>query len=292
MDEIDLTEHMEELFAVYKGILFNSRTFVKDHTAKFAYDFQCREYRRLSEKYDLAAASGNGSEFERAVRLMSRFAPRLTHDGMYDNHIACNAEALLEYSLDDAEHGINCLNKSKILQECCLALGIFARRVWIYPCSPYDFDNHVVNEVYDLSRKKWVMLDMTAEGYFADENGTPLSVLEIREKFALDLPCEFIKTGETSAYFQDKQEEKLYYKTYFAKNLFRLAAEQENRYGTGKHVLNFLPEAFNDVLWKRMNGAFRARSFYGENDPRAVFDDAPAPRNKSCDTACLAAAPE
>ncbi len=51
---------------------------------------------------------------------------------------------LLTYSFENDEHGINCLNKAKILAECCLALGIFARRVFIHPFSPFDFDSHVV----------------------------------------------------------------------------------------------------------------------------------------------------
>ena len=31
------------------------------------------------------------------------------------------------------------------------------------PYSPYDFDNHVVVEIYD---KKWIMLDPTTDGIF------------------------------------------------------------------------------------------------------------------------------
>lgn len=43
---------------------------------------------------------------------------------MYDNHIPCDALHLLEFSYEQPDHGINCRNKSKILAECCLALGI------------------------------------------------------------------------------------------------------------------------------------------------------------------------
>ena len=70
-------------------------------------------------------------------------------------------------------------NKSKILAECCLALGIPARRVFIMPFSPYDTDNHVVNEIYDDTREKWVMMDPTTGGMFVDENRTPLSLIEM-----------------------------------------------------------------------------------------------------------------
>ena len=50
------------------------------------------------------------------------------------------------------------------------------------PYSPYDFDNHVVVEIYD---KKWIMLDPTIDGIFIDENRTPLSLLEIRENLLM-----------------------------------------------------------------------------------------------------------
>ncbi len=71
-----------------------------------------------------------------------------------------------------------------------MSLGIYARRVKIMPYSPYDFDNHVVVEIYD---KKWIMLDPTTDGIFIDENRTPLSLLEIREKLANDKFVAYVK---------------------------------------------------------------------------------------------------
>ena len=71
-----------------------------------------------------------------------------------------------------------------------MSLGIYARRVKIMPYSPYDFDNHVVVEIYD---KKWIMLDPTTDGIFIDENRIPLSLLEIREKLANDKFVTYVK---------------------------------------------------------------------------------------------------
>lgn len=78
--------------------------------------------------------------------------------------------ALLAYSLDNNSHGINCRSKAQILNEMCLALGIYARKVWIMPSSMYDTDCHVVNEVWDTALQKWVMLDVTNNQYWVDEN--------------------------------------------------------------------------------------------------------------------------
>ena len=88
------------------------------------------------------------------------------------------------------------------------------------PYSPYDMDNHVVVEIYDFDLNKWIMLDMSGNGYFVNSDGVPLSVLEIRYNLATDAFCDFIKTTEIhEKFFADMQTECLYYKQYFAKNL-------------------------------------------------------------------------
>lgn len=69
-------------------------------------------------------------------------ALRLKHQSDYNNHVPCNSLDLLAYCFEKPDVGINCLNKAKILAECCLALGIYARRRGGMPCSPYDGDNH------------------------------------------------------------------------------------------------------------------------------------------------------
>ncbi|MBQ8913705.1 MAG: transglutaminase domain-containing protein, partial [Lachnospiraceae bacterium] len=148
------------------------------------YDFDNAEYKELLEKYDLANIAKDGSEFNKAKNLMNEFAPRLKHKSDYDNHVDMNAISLLEYSLDNNNHGINCRNKAQILNEMCLALGIYSRKVWIMPNSKYDGDCHVVNEVWDSTYNKWIMLDITNNMYWVDENGNPLSILEIRTKIA------------------------------------------------------------------------------------------------------------
>ena len=62
------------------------------------------------------------------------------------------------------------------------------------PYSPYDFDNHVVVEIYDRKMKKWIMMDPTSDGIFVDENKIPQSLLEMRDKFSKNefityVPC-------------------------------------------------------------------------------------------------------
>ena len=164
--------------------------------------------------------------------------PRLTHSSYYDNHVKCNALALLEYSLNNKEHGINFLNKSKILEECCLALNIYARRVKIMPYSPFDLDNHVVVEIHD---KKWIMLDPSSDGLFIDENKTPLSLLEIRDKLVNNEFVTFVKLDDKFDDLEKLREEYLDMTTYFCKNLFYFVVDEDSAFGYTNKTLTFVP---------------------------------------------------
>ena len=241
MTKKEMLEASEEKLRIYSGILFHNQDFAEGNDASISYDFDCPEYSELKEKYGLEKIAGRGSDFVRAKRLLHYLAPRLTHSSWYDNHVTCNALALLEYSLNNQEQGINCLNKSKILQECCLALGIYARRMYIMPYSPYDFDNHVVSEIYDRKLKKWIMLDPTTDGYFVDADKTPLSLLEMREKFANDQFVTFVRCGDNLKDLKKLHEKYIDGNAYICKNLFYLMADQENWFGDSDHLLRFCP---------------------------------------------------
>lgn len=186
----------EEIYTMEAGILNNNLAFRDGETVELEYDFDCEDYLTLIRDYHIDEIAGTGTQFQQALNLMDEFAPRLYHDSYYDNHVEMNARSLLSYSLDNRSQGINCRNKAQILNEMCLALGIYSRKVWIMPYSGYDNDCHVVNEIWDTSLNKWIMLDITNDQYWVDETGTPLSVLEIREKGALREFCTPAVPGE------------------------------------------------------------------------------------------------
>lgn len=282
-DKAEIYGEWEEQLLVYKGILFNNAEFACDFRDGLSYDFECKEYRLLNEKYALSEIAGDGSEFERASRLTAYFAPKLTHKGDFDGSIPSNALALLEYALERPEHGINCVAKAKILQECCLAIGIYARRLWLMPYSPYDGDCHSVTEIFDTALHKWIMLDLTTNGCFTDGNKTPLSVLEMRENFAFDSECNFTKANDSVAeYFESAEAERLYYNKYFAKNLFYIAAQKVNGFGDDGSRLKFLPRHFDDGKREKQNSEFRLKSLGGVQVRNADFE-----RSIGCDIECL-----
>lgn len=255
-----------QMINTYSGILFNYSNFQSDNQEEITYDFNCVEYKELIEKYQLDKIAGKGSEYNRARRLLHYLTPRLAHSSWYDNHIECNALKLLEYSLNNPERGINCLNKSKILEECCLALGIYARRVAIMPYSPYDFDNHVVVEIYDRKMKKWIMMDPTMDGIFVDENKVPQSLLEMREKFSKNefityVPC--MSKLKNLKKLQDKYSEA---NAYISKNLFRFVIDKECRFGLPEKRLSFTPVNYSIKDYMINNFKFRINNLPKEND--------------------------
>lgn len=245
MTKKELMEIRTEELNVFSGILFNNQVFEEGNNEEIVYKFDSPELAVLREKYRLEEIAGEGSEYIKAKHLLHYLATRLSHSSWYDNHVSCNALDLLEYSLDNPEHGINCLNKSKILEECCLALGIYARRVFIMPYSPYDFDNHVVTEVYDRKLEKWIMLDPTTDGLFIDENGYPLSLLEMRDKFA---NAEFITYVRSTDQLNDMKKLKEKYveqNAYICKNLFYFYIDKVSSFGAMGNSLAFIPENYS-----------------------------------------------
>lgn len=266
MSKKEMREIAQYMLNVYSGILFHNQEFERGNGEENIYRFDCPEFEELRSKYNLVKIAGKGGDFARAKRLLHYLAPKLTHSPWYDNHIECNALRLLEYSFDNPEHGINCLNKSKILVECCLAVGIYARRVSIMPYSPYDFDNHVVAEIYDRTLEKWIVLDPTTDGYFVDEEKTPLSLLEMREKFANAKFVTFAPSASTLKDIQKLREKYLEKNMYICKNLFYFEVEKYSTFGEKGEYLRFAPVGFSIKETKRENIEYRMRNLPAEQE--------------------------
>ena len=257
MTQKEIRKIAQQMLDIHSGVLFHNQEFENGNADEIIYEFDCPEFEELRNTYDLVKIAGKGSDFVRAKRLLHYLAPRLTHSSWYDNHIECNALRLLEYSLNNPKQGINCLNKSKILVECCMALGIFARRVRIMPFSPYDFDNHVVAEIYDKTLQKWIMLDPTTDGYFIDDTKTPLSLLEMRRKFANAEFITFVNTTESLRDIQKLRTKHINTNMYICKNMFYFQIEQYSTFGEKESYLFFVPPNYSLKKSKQANLKYR-----------------------------------
>ena len=235
-------QSVDEIYIMEAGILKNNFEFRDATDYKLTYNFLHENYETLKNKYDIEKTAGCGTEFERALRLMNEYSPRLTHKSDYDNHMPINALDLLEYSLDIKNQGINCKNKAQILNEMCLSIGIYSRKVWMMPYSQYDRDCHVVNEIWDTSLNKWVMLDITNNTYWVDKNKTPLSVLEIREKAALREFCTPIEVGDNTKDLQKLKNKNIDNFLYIVKNMVYMEYCTEYTVGESKTYYLLFPQ--------------------------------------------------
>ena len=235
-------QNTDEIYIMEAGILKNNLEFHAGNDYELKYDFSHEYYVQLKSKYNIENTAKEGTEFQKAIRLMNEYAPRLTHKSNYDNHIPINALDLLDYSLDNKEQGINCRAKAQILNEMCLSLGIYSRKVWIMPYSEYDGDCHVVNEIWDSSLNKWVMLDITNNEYWVDENATPLSVLEIRAKAALNEFCTPVGANDKTDDLQGLKEKNIGDFLYIVKNMVYMEYCSEYTVGEVKPYYLLLPQ--------------------------------------------------
>ena len=249
--------YQEQIRNLYLGILNNYPDFSEEEDARLTYDFAATEWDELSSAYSLESIAKTGTSFEKAKRLLHYFAPRLTHSSYYDNPVACNALQLLAYSFENKAHGINSLNKAKILAECCLALGIYARRVFIYPFSPFDFDSHVVCEIFDEHLNKWIMLDPTTDGFFVNEERTPLSMLEIRTGFVSSDFQTFVSSVGRGKDLRKTKSRNENINLYIMKNCFRMSFEQYNGFGKKNGSVCLIPKQYSIQKNEELNHRFR-----------------------------------
>lgn len=233
----------EYIYIMEAGILKNNLVFEDGKDITFKYDFNNEDYSELIEKYDLKRIAGEGTVFERALRLMNEFAPRLIHSSNYNNRIRIRALPLLRYSLDNKKNGINCRNKAQILNEMYLALSIYSRKVWIMPNSPYDTECHVVNEIWDANMNKWIMIDITNNQYWIDENKTPLSITEIRTNGALQKFCTPVNPNDDLSDLKKLKEKNMASFVYIMKNMAYMKYCSE--YGAGEGNVEYLLRPVN-----------------------------------------------
>ena len=127
--------------------------------------------------------SPEATTWEKALAISKFVATNIPHDNPDKNPDHPNAIDLWKYSRD-VPAGFNCRMHAILNYELMQAAGLTARYVTCLPEDSEDQDCHVVNEVWLPELGKWAFIDADMDGnYFTDQNGTPLNLLEIREKY-------------------------------------------------------------------------------------------------------------
>ena len=199
----------------------------------------------LEPRYSLEQIAGNGDAFSKSLRLMQWISHSIRHNGAYGNGDSQDALTLLSRYYHKKQSGINCLALSIVLTECCLALSIPARVVYMMPYDTKDIDNHVVVEIYWDTFKRWVMLDPTYCCYIHDGKGTTLSLMEIRSKFCCGHEIFF---SDTIQYNGENKLDLVDIQNYYIKNLFFLRCRSHQIFGEHRQygeMIEIAPDGFD-----------------------------------------------
>ena len=221
-------------------VLKKSAPYAKDAAGvKFFYQPQeSMNLRMVREYFKLDSVAGQGDELSRIIRLLHFVHDNIRHDG--GNRAFAEMDAIDIYNAYKVTgKGVNCRQLAITLCEMYLAVGIPARYVTCLPADPNDYECHVINAVWSEQLQKWLYIDPTMDAWVTDENGTMLSIAEVRERLIKDMPLVLC---ETANWNHETQQTKDYYlEVYMAKNLYYFACKKVNR--------------------------FNAESLYRDNDP-------------------------
>lgn len=177
---------------------------------------EIREYFRLDTLLDASATT-----WDNTLAVARFVADNIPHANQTEQPKTCNAIALWEYTRN-TEPAFNCRMHSILLHELLLASGITNRFVTCLPADPEDWDCHVVNLVWLPEHQKWAMVDSDMKAWIAGEDGTPLSIEEMRSRILDGAPVEVRPLSE-------KRDEKAYL-TYWTKNLYWFECWEDTGY--------------------------------------------------------------
>lgn len=152
--------------------------------------------------------------------------------------------------------GVNCRQLAISLCEMYLSMGIPARYVTCMPADSLDYECHVINTVWSEQLQKWLYIDPTMDAWVTDENGTMLSIAEVRERLINDQPLVLCETANWN--HESQQTKEYYLETYMAKNLYYFVCKKLNRFNPESLYRNndpaddvrLIPVGFVNNNWK------------------------------------------
>ena len=181
---------------------------------------------QLREQFKLDSVAGAGDEISKIKNLLHWIHEAVPHDGNSYNPEIKNTAAIIELCKKE-NRGVNCRMMAQMLTEVYLAMGFKARFV---TCMPKNLvsDCHVITTVYSNTLNKWLWVDPTFDLFVMDENGTMLSIAEVRERIRNDKPLQINDYANWN--HKSTQNKEYYIDHYMAKNLYYLVCMDESRF--------------------------------------------------------------
>ena len=223
------------------SVLKKSASYAKDNK-KIEFIYQPKEsmnLRMVRDYFKLDSVAGQGDELSRILNLMHFAHDNIRHDGNNRAFAEMDAIDLYNYYKTTGK-GVNCRQLAISLCEMYLSMDIPARYVTCMPADSLDFECHVINTVWSSQLQKWLYIDPTFDAWVTDENGTMLSIAEVRERLINDQPLVLCETANWN--HESPQTKEYYLETYMAKNLYYFVCKKLNRFNPESLYRNNDPE--------------------------------------------------
>lgn len=220
-------------------------------TQKIKYRYQVEEQRAaeirayFTENTELDLNSISASQnttWEKALHIAKFIFDNIPHDNQTQPLEDLNAISLWEYAMR-IPTGFNCRWHSVLFSELLLSIGIKNRFVTCMPEDKNDNDCHVVNLLWLSESKKWAMIDSDMMEYVTNENGTPLSLAEMRSELNAGRELNIIMDTDAKG-IKNMQ-------SYWAKNLHHFANHTtyafnlEGQYGVSASYICLVPPNYD-----------------------------------------------
>jgi hypothetical protein len=216
--------------------------------------------------FKLDSIAGNGDEISKILNIMYWVHDNITHDGSNSALAEFNAIDLYHYHKATGK-GINCRHLAISLNEMYLSMGWKSRYVTCLPKDESDRDCHVINCVWVDSLQKWIWIDPTFAAYVKDENGTFLSINEVRERLIDGRPL--VLNEDANWNNRNNQTKEKYLMSYMAKNLYWLQIpvnsmfNPESRYRNNvNNYVSLLPIGYTRSTMENMGTITRDHEYF------------------------------
>ena len=195
--------------------------------------------RMVREYFKLDSVAGQGDELSKIINLLHFAHDNIRHDG--NNRAFAELDAIDLYNYyKTTGRGVNCRQLAISLCEMYLSMGIPARYVTCMPADPNDYECHVINTVWSNQLQKWLYIDPTMDAWVMDEDGTMLSIAEVRERLINDQPLVLCETANWN--HESQQTKEYYLDEYMAKNLYYFVCKKISRFNPESVYRNNPPE--------------------------------------------------
>ena len=239
------------------NVLKKSAPYAKDD-AKVEFRYQPKRSNNLCKVRDyfkLDSVAAQGDELSKIINLLHFAHDNIRHDGGNQAFAELDAIDLYNYYKTTGK-GVNCRQLAISLCEMYLSMGIPARYVTCMPADSLDYECHVINTVWSSQLQKWLYIDPTMDAWVTDENGTMLSIAEVRERLINDQPLVLCETANWN--HESQQTKEYYLETYMAKNLYYFVCKKLNRFNPESLYRNndpaddvrLIPVGFVNNNWK------------------------------------------